>query len=101
MLIDIGANLTNSKFDNILDTVINNAKNKGLHHICITGTSPSKSKLAQDIAHQYKDFLSFSAGIHPHDAKDFNLEQLENLAQLYLDPQCTLIGELGLDTEHQ
>jgi TatD DNase family protein len=96
-LIDIGVNLTNKRFNSDLTTVIDSAKEVGVNHLIITGTSITESKQAIELCQQFPDFCSATAGIHPHDADqapDDFIEQLTDLA----NHQCVrAIGECGLD----
>ena len=63
----------------------------------ITGTSEELSQEAAKLVAKYPGFLYFTAGVHPHDAKDFTSTSLETLKTLASNPQCVAIGECGLD----
>lgn len=41
--------------------------------------------------------LTFTAGVHPHDAKTCDQDTIETLTRLSQDPRCVAIGECGLD----
>jgi TatD DNase family protein len=96
-MIDIGVNLTNSRFDKEIETVINNAKQAGLKKLIVTGTNLAESERALTLASSYPDFLYSTAGVHPHDAKTFTPETLKRLKELTSQPQVKAIGECGLD----
>uniref|UniRef100_A0A914Z688 Deoxyribonuclease TATDN1 n=1 Tax=Panagrolaimus superbus TaxID=310955 RepID=A0A914Z688_9BILA len=96
-LIDIGANLGHPSYKNDLNDVLERAKKAGLSKIMITGTSEELSKEAEKLVSKYPGFLYFTAGVHPHDAKDFKSSTLETLRSLSSNPQCVAIGECGLD----
>ncbi|VDN91728.1 unnamed protein product [Brugia pahangi] len=96
-LIDIGANLCHPSFRNDLNEVIERAKQSGLCKIMITGTSVELSKEARELARQFPNFLFFTAGVHPHDAKDFNNNTMYELRKLCNEPGCVAVGECGLD----
>ena len=96
-MIDIGVNLTNSRFDKDLDSVINNAKEAGLKQLIVTGTSLKESEYALTLAKMYPDFIYTTAGIHPHDAKTFDNDSLNQLRNLAIQPEVKAIGECGLD----
>ena len=96
-MIDIGINLTNSRFDKDRADVIARAKTVGVTGLVITGTSIEESIAAQQLAQQWPNYCYSTAGVHPHDATsvtDFALPQIRALAQL---PQVVAIGECGLD----
>ncbi len=96
-LIDIGANLTSSRFDVDLDRVLERARSAGVEHILVTGTSEAVSAEALALAQQHPGFLSCTAGVHPHDAKHWWAESSEFLAQLVDAPEVVAVGECGLD----
>ncbi|XP_077985792.1 3'-5' ssDNA/RNA exonuclease TatD-like [Glandiceps talaboti] len=96
-VIDIGANLTHPSLKSNVSNVIKKAKLFGVSNIIVTGTSVRASKEAQKLATEYKGFLYFTAGVHPHDAKHWNDNTLDELETLAKDPACVAIGETGLD----
>ena len=60
------------------------------------GSCLKTSRKAQQIATQF-DHLYFTAGVHPHNAKQCNSETIGELRQLLSDPKCVAVGECGLD----
>jgi len=96
-VIDIGVNLTNSRFDKDREYVISNAKQAGIKHILITGTSVEESLKAAQFAKVQPDYLSSTAGVHPHDADNVEDNYLEQLFLLAQQPYVKAIGECGLD----
>lgn len=97
-LIDIGANLSHECFSSDLDAVLDAARDCGIEHILVTGTSLDGSREAASLAHQYPGFLSSTAGVHPHEAARFSVETGEALSALAgSDPAVKAFGETGLD----
>lgn len=96
-MIDIGVNLTNSRFDKDRDTVIQAALECGLTHMLVTGTTVEESKQAADLAASYGQALASTAGVHPHNADGVSEDYLEQLTKLAAEPQVKAIGECGLD----
>jgi TatD DNase family protein len=96
-LVDIGANLGHPSYKNDLNNVLERAKKAGLSKIMITGTSEELSKEAAKLVSDYPGFLYFTAGVHPHEAKDFKPTTLDTLRSLASNSQCVAIGECGLD----
>ena len=96
-LIDIGANLSHDSFTDDLDQVIEEAKQVGIEHISVTGTSVSESQKAYALTHKYDGYLSCTAGIHPHEAQTCDDSALENLKDLAGNPSVKAMGETGLD----
>lgn len=96
-MIDIGVNLTNSRFTPDIDAVLERAADAGLSQILVTGTSIKESEAAITLCHQYPEMLSCTAGVHPHDAANVDsdfIAQLSMLADLHV---VKAIGECGLD----
>lgn len=96
-MIDIGANLTHESFRDDLPEVLSRAREQGLEHIVLTGTSVSGSQAALALAEQYPELLSATAGIHPHEAETCDDQALQALAALADKPQLRAMGETGLD----
>lgn len=64
----------------------------------VTGVSEKLSEDAAKLVENYPGFLYFTAGVHPHDAKDFNdSTSLDLLRKLASHRQCVAVGECGLD----
>lgn len=97
-LIDIGVNLTNSRFKQDLEDVLIRSQSKGVNRWIITGTSESASAKAVEICQSYPDYqLYATCGIHPHDAASANSSTWKNLEDLAASPHVVSIGETGLD----
>jgi TatD DNase family protein len=101
MLIDVGVNLTNKRFDKDRDDVILRAKNQGIEKVLITGTSVVESQQALELCQHYQqkfpNTLFCTAGVHPHDADGVSEDYLAQLIQLAQQPHVKAIGECGLD----
>ena len=72
MLIDIGVNLSNSRFQKSIEDVLLRAKRAGVEKMILTGTSISDSESVISMCKHYKDqfpdSLYATAGVHPHDS---------------------------------
>lgn len=95
--IDIGINLTNKQFHNEHEEIINRALDSGVEQMILTGTSVRGSKESAEIAEDYPEILFSTAGIHPHDAKSFNNESINELRKLLKQDHVISVGECGLD----
>lgn len=95
-LIDIGVNLTSSRFDKDRASVIENAKNAGVTAMVITGTNVAESKKALALCDQYPS-LYCTAGVHPHDADNVAEDYISALSTLANAAPVKAIGECGLD----
>lgn len=96
-LIDIGANLTNKRFSRDLDAVIYRAKAANVAHIVVTGTSMPVSERAAKLTRDYPEYLSSTAGVHPHDAKSWVSKSQAELLELLNQSKVVAVGECGLD----
>ena len=96
-LIDIGVNLTSERFDPDRAAVVARAEAAGVVHMIITGTDYPNSVDAQRLAADCPTRLSATAGIHPHQARHWQPDDAERLAELASQPEVVAIGETGLD----
>ena len=101
MLIDIGVNLSNSRFDKDIEQVIERAQTAGIERLILTGTSVEESQavvaLCERFESQFPGMLWATAGIHPHDAKTLSPSKLSEIRQLASHQSVVAIGETGLD----
>ena len=101
MLIDIGVNFSNSRFDNDRPEVLQRARDAGIGKLILTGTSVSESEsvvaLCREFSELFPNMLYATAGIHPHDAKSLNKESIGTLKALADEKYVVAIGEMGLD----
>lgn len=95
-MIDIGVNLTHSRFHKDFDAVLARARQAGVVAQLITGTSVKASADAIALAEQHADLFA-TVGIHPHEASSFNAASLKRLEQLAAHPKVRALGETGLD----
>lgn len=96
-LIDIGVNLTHKTFTGKIDNIIDRAIDADVEHIIVTGTDLKSSINSADLANKY-NMLSSTAGVHPHNAKTFNVDCYNKLKTLINSNECIVaVGECGLD----
>ena len=96
-MIDIGANLTDKAFHSDLESVLARAQQANVNHIVVTGTDLKHSQLAIDLCVQYSDYLSATAGIHPHNASSVEEKSIQQLTRIAQNKSVVAIGETGLD----
>ncbi|WP_444995582.1 TatD family hydrolase [Aliikangiella sp. IMCC44359] len=94
--IDIGINLTNRRYDQDREQVINNAIEHGVTKLIITGTSVRESRKALALAQKY-DCAYSTAGCHPHDAKSLDTQAIKDITSLASAKEVVAVGECGLD----
>jgi TatD DNase family protein len=101
MLIDIGVNLSNVRFEKDIEAVLERAQEAGVERLILTGTSIEESQVVVAICNQYAQkfpaMLYATAGIHPHEASTYNRTAAAALRELAAHPSVVAIGETGLD----
>lgn len=95
--IDIGINLINKQFRNEIDDTIKRAVEANVSTMIMTGTSLKNSLESLKIAKKNKGIIYATVGIHPHNAKEFNLNTKRELNELLISPEVVAVGECGLD----
>lgn len=97
-LIDIGANLCDASYAKDRAEVLARARAAGVAAMVVTGCSVRGATTAAALCDETTDFpLYFTAGVHPHNAKDCDGDTLAALRALAAHPRCVAIGECGLD----
>lgn len=94
---DIGVNLTHPSFVKDLDKVIEEAVEVGVNRMCVTGSDLEESISAYQLAFSLSDTLISTAGIHPHQAKEFSQNYFSEIKDLLRKDNVKAIGETGLD----
>lgn len=96
MLVDSHCHLGADAFQDDVDAVIARAFAEGVGHLVVIGESPASH--ARALALTGKDArISCTAGLHPHEAKDWTADTEAWLAAALLDPRVVAAGEMGLD----
>ncbi|PKM05460.1 MAG: hydrolase TatD [Gammaproteobacteria bacterium HGW-Gammaproteobacteria-6] len=95
--IDIGVNLTDRAFDHDREAVLERAWDAGISQMVLTATSLPVSHQVQSLCAASPARLFCTAGLHPHQAKDWNTELAAEIRQLANADCVRAIGECGLD----
>jgi TatD DNase family protein len=90
-LVDIGANLTHPAFRDDLPEVVARARQAGVVQCVVTGTSIEESERALELG------FPCTAGVHPHHARDCDVQTIPRLRELAGNSRVVAIGECGLD----
>lgn len=99
-LVDIGVNLTHPTFAQDPRAVIDRAQRAGVNQMILTGTSLAESEAALRLCRELDEQrtrLFSTAGIHPHDARQWNSDSAAQLKALLAEPEVRAVGECGLD----
>ncbi len=98
ILIDSHAHIQGQDYAGDAAAVIERARAAGVEQIIAVGGAGdmSSNRQAVELAGSFENIYA-TVGMHPHDAKDFGPEILEQLRQLAFDPKVVAVGETGLD----
>jgi len=99
-LVDIGVNLTHPSLARQASEVLERARAAGVAQCVLTGTSLAESEAALGLCRALDDSrqrLFCTAGVHPHDASQWNADSTAQLRDLLREPQVRAVGECGLD----
>ena len=77
-IIDTHCHLEMDEFDTDREKVIKRAKDAGIESIITIGSDLEGSKGAVELSERF-DFIYATVGFHPHDAKDFTDDTLDQL----------------------
>ena len=94
---DIGANLTHKSFQEDMENVLQESQQNGVKRLSVTGSCLEDSILALDISNRFPDMCVSTAGIHPHNAKEFSRELFTEIKDLLIEDKVKCVGETGLD----
>ncbi len=99
-LIDIGVNLTHGSFARDTEAFLQRAWDAGVCQMVLTGTSAEDSEAALALCRAFDpegQRLFATAGLHPHEASQWNADSARQLRALLAEPQVRAVGECGLD----
>ncbi|KAG2443084.1 hypothetical protein HYH02_009498 [Chlamydomonas schloesseri] len=104
-VVDIGVNLVDHSFQSDLPKVLGRAAAANVRALLVTGTCLRTAKAAANLVDAHaaaagtptQPLLYFTAGVHPHNAKQCTPDTLTELRRLAAHPRCVAIGECGLD----
>jgi TatD DNase family protein len=95
--IDSHAHLADPAFDADRAEVIARAREAGAAGIVCIGESIAAAARARDIATAYPGFVWHTAGVHPHDAAEFDPARDPDAIRAELARGAVAVGECGLD----
>lgn len=93
---DSHAHLTMEAFDADREAVIARARDAGLQHIVTISSYVGDAGRCADLASRH-DFIHFTAGVHPHDARHWDAVIAAGIRDAARHPKAVAIGEIGLD----
>jgi TatD DNase family protein len=99
MLTDTHCHVQTSAFNGDRDDVLRRSREAGVDTLVCVGYDPGTWRAAQRLVADGAEGLRLhaTAGLHPHDAKDFSTDLMEEIRGLAGDGRIVAIGECGLD----
>jgi len=95
--IDSHVHLADPAFDEDRSEVIDRASAAGAAALVCIGESLSAARRAAELAAQHPGFCFHTAGIHPHDAAEFDRQRDIEGIRAELLRGAVAVGECGLD----
>jgi TatD DNase family protein len=97
-LIDSHAHIDFPQFDADRDAMLDRARAAGVTTLLAISSGPGPEKLDAAIPYaEQHDWIYASIGTHPHEAKEFAPQHLDQLSKLATHPKVIAWGEIGLD----
>lgn len=97
LFLDSHAHLGDPAFDEDREAAISRARQAGAIGITCIGESLAAARRAQLVSKAHPEFVRFTAGIHPHDAADFDPVRDGPAIADFLAGGAVAVGECGLD----
>ena len=95
--IDSHAHLADPAFDDDRDAAVERARLTGALAVVCIGESIGAAERASALASKFPGFIYFTAGVHPHDAADFDSTRDIEAMRALVARGAVAIGECGLD----
>ncbi len=95
-LVDSHCHLDDTKFYLDRAQIINRLKDDGVDFVITCADSIESSKKILLLADKYSNVFA-SAGVHPHNAKEYNEESSKKIISYINHKKVVAIGEIGLD----
>ncbi len=96
LLFDTHAHLSDRRFDDDRDEVINGLADAGIALVCDVGCDLRDVSGTIDLMERY-DFIYGAFGMHPHTASFMDNALADRLYELFLSQKAVALGEIGLD----
>ena len=80
-----------------MENVLQESQQNGVKRLSVTGSCLEDSILALEISNRFPDMCVSTAGIHPHNAKEFSRELFTEIKDLLIEDKVKCVGETGLD----
>lgn len=99
-MIDTHAHLTDKRYANMVDEVLQRSRQAGVDGWITVGTDLADSEACVQLAQLYED-MHCTVGVHPHEADKQEKGFLDELGKLATAEPVVAIGEIGLDYHYE
>lgn len=96
MLVDSHCHLDFPEFAEELDTIVQRARDAGVGRFLTISTHLTRFQQVLAVAERFPDVFC-SVGIHPHEAQNEPVAEIDRLVELASHPKVVAFGETGLD----
>ena len=96
MFFDSHAHYDDPRFDADREELLASFQENGIDYIINVGSDLPSSEFSIKLAEKY-GFIYAAAGVHPHEAKTLDEDNLKHLEKLCGNPKVVALGEIGLD----
>lgn len=100
MLIDTHAHLTDDKYIDNRDKIINNLTNNNIEKVFCVAYNKKSIQDVFELTQKYKNIYGI-IGVHPDDCDDLTDETIELIQSYATNPKIIAIGEIGLDYHYE
>lgn len=90
------AHYSDEIFNENQDEILNRCRKNGIDYIIDVGYNTKSSIEAIELSNKY-DYIYSAIGIHPHDVKNDNYNNIYDIYNKYDNKKVVAIGEIGLD----
>lgn len=96
MYFDTHAHYDDEKFADDRFEILDRLPEKGVELVVNAASDLMSAEKSIELADRY-DYIYATVGVHPHEAKSFDLDTISKLRELSRHPKVVAIGEIGLD----
>lgn len=96
MLFDTHCHLDDARFNEDREQLLDDMEAQGITPCITIGNNAATSRSCKALANT-RPWLYYTAGVHPHDAKEYTEALHKELLTMMMENKCVAWGEIGLD----
>jgi len=94
---DTHAHLTDPRLDTVWSTVVDDAREAGVHGVINIGVNVETGRRALQQSAEVPNLMRVTIGLHPHEADSLTSDVISELREMAQSGHVVAIGEIGLD----